>query len=157
MRKSIFSLLAFVLAFSVTSLSSDEPSNNQDAEETLEVVTVTATRRETDILDTPIAVSAVTQSELTELGISSIKDLSYALPGLAIQNSDTNAPIVTLRGVRSNNVTELGDPAVGIHVDGLYVSRPQGAQALMFDLERAELLRGPQGTCLLYKSPSPRD
>ena len=146
MRKSIFSLLAFILAFSVTSLSSDEPSDNQDAEETLEVVTVTATRRETDILDTPIAVSAVTQSELTELGISSIKDLSYALPGLAIQNTDTNAPIVTLRGVRSNNVTELGDPAVGIHVDGLYVSRPQGAQALMFDLERAELLRGPQGT-----------
>ena len=87
MRKSIFSLLAFVLAFSVTSLSSDEPSDNQDAEETLEVVTVTATRRETDILDTPVAVSAVTQSELTELGISSIKDLSYALPGLAIQNT----------------------------------------------------------------------
>src|SRR5210317_540339 len=112
----------------------------------IEDVIVTATRRETDIMETPLAISAVTQDELTRYGISNIKDLSYSLPGLAIQNSDTNAPIITLRGIRSNNVTEVGDPAVGVHVDGLYQSRPQGAQALMFDLERAELLRGPQGT-----------
>ena len=107
---------------------------------------VTATRRETCIVETPLAISAVTQEELTRYGITNIKDLSYSLPGLAIQNSDTNAPIITLRGIRSNNVTEVGDPAVGVHVDGLYQSRPQGAQALMFDLERAELARGPQGT-----------
>ena len=112
----------------------------------IEDVIVTATRRETDIMETPLAISAVTQDELTRYGISNIKDLSYSLPGLAIQNSDTNAPIITLRGIRSNNVTEVGDPAVGVHVDGLYQSRPQGAQALMFDLERAELARGPQGT-----------
>ena len=60
--------------------------------------------------------------------------------------TDTSAPIITLRGVRSNNVTEVGDPAVVYHVDGLYVARPQAAAALMFDLERAELSRGPQGT-----------
>ena len=54
--------------------------------------------------------------------------------------------IITLRGIRTENVTELGDPAVGIHVDGVYVARPQAANALMFDLERTELTRGPQGT-----------
>ncbi|MEK9648469.1 MAG: TonB-dependent receptor plug domain-containing protein, partial [Gammaproteobacteria bacterium] len=80
------------------------------------------------------------------LGLDNVKDLSYALPALSIQNTDTSAPIITLRGVRSTNVTEVGDPAVGIHVDGIYVPRPQGANALMFDIERAELARGPQGT-----------
>ena len=65
------------------------------------------------------------------------------IPGLYVQNTDTNAPIITLRGIRTENVTELGDP-VGIHVDGVYVART--ANALMFDLERTELTRGPQGT-----------
>ena len=124
-----------------------ESSTSYSDSEGIEDVIVTATRRETNIMETPIAVSAVTQEELTKYGISNIKDLSYSLPGLSIQNmTDTSAPIITLRGVRSNNVTEVGDPAVGIHVDGLYVARPQAAAALMFDLERAELSRGPQGT-----------
>ena len=52
------------------------------------------TRRETSIMETPLAISAVTQEELTRYGITNIKDLSYSLPGLAIQNSDTNAPII---------------------------------------------------------------
>ena len=123
-----------------------ETSSSYSESQGIEDVIVTATRRETSIMETPLAISAVTQEELTRFGITNIKDLSYSLPGLAIQNSDTNAPIITLRGIRSNNVTEVGDPAVGVHVDGLYQSRPQGAQALMFDLERAELASGPQGT-----------
>jgi iron complex outermembrane receptor protein len=124
-----------------------QDSDADESADEIETVVVTATRRETDIMDTPLAVSAVTNEELVKYGISNVKDLSYAIPGLSIQNqTDTNAPIITLRGVRSNNVTEVGDPAVGIHVDGLYAARPQAAAALMFDLERAELLRGPQGT-----------
>ena len=114
-----------------------ESSTSYSDSEGIEDVIVTATRRETNIMETPIAVSAVSQEELTKYGISNIKDLSYSLPGLSIQNmTDTSAPIITLRGVRSNNVPEVGDPAVGIHVDGLYVARPQAAAALMFDLER---------------------
>ena len=144
---SLKKLLAiFGLFILVTPQTIAQESDDDDSAEEIETVIVTATRRETDLMETPIAVSAVTQDEMIQLGLNNIADLSYALPGLAIQNSDTNAPIITLRGVRSNNVTEVGDPAVGIHVDGVYVSRPQGAQALMFDLEQAELLRGPQGT-----------
>lgn len=112
----------------------------------IDTIVVTATRRETELMETPIAVSAMTQDDMQKLGLDNVKDLSYALPGFSVQNTDTSAPVITLRGVRSNNVTEVGDPAVGIHVDGLYVPRPQGASALMFDLERAELARGPQGT-----------
>jgi iron complex outermembrane receptor protein len=129
------------------SIESYDTSSSYSDSMGIEDVIVTATRRETSLMETPIAISAVTQEQLTQYGISNIKDLSYSLPGLSIQNmTDTSAPIITLRGIRSNNVTEVGDPAVGIHVDGLYVARPQGAAALMFDLERAELSRGPQGT-----------
>jgi iron complex outermembrane receptor protein len=143
--KKLTTLSSVFLLLITPQISAQEANSNESADE-IETVIVTATRRETDLMETPIAVSAITDEELTRLGLSNITDLSYALPGLAIQQTDTNAPIITLRGVRSNNVTEVGDPAVGIHVDGVYVARPQGAQALMFDLEQAELLRGPQGT-----------
>ena len=53
---------------------------------------------------------------------------------------------VTVRGITSNNFTELGDPTVGIHVDGIYSPRPQSGMALLHDVERVEVLRGPQGT-----------
>jgi iron complex outermembrane receptor protein len=133
---SLFSTFSFVQA----------QEDDDDGADVLETIVVTATRRETDIMDTPIPVSALSDADLTKNGLNNIDDLSYALPGLSIQNTDGNSPIITLRGVRSNNVTELGDPAIGIHVDGVYAARPQAAAALMFDLERAELLRGPQGT-----------
>ena len=123
-----------------------QESESEDEDEGLEVVITTATKTEKDILNTSQAVTALTGNQLLELGLNNIKDLNNMIPGLYVQNTDTNAPIITLRGIRTENVTELGDPAVGIHVDGVYVSRPQAANALMFDLERTELTRGPQGT-----------
>jgi len=142
----IIRMLGAIAVFYAFGAAAQEAQTDDEAAFELETIEVTATRRETDILDTPIAVSAITQDQMQALGLDNIKDLSYSLPSLSVQNTDTSAPIITLRGVRSNNVTEVGDPAVGIHVDGIYVPRPQGANALMFDLERAELLRGPQGT-----------
>ena len=118
----------------------------EDEQEGLEIVVTTATKTEKDILDTSQAVTALSGNQLLELGLNNIRDLNNMIPGLYVQNTDTNAPIITLRGIRTENVTELGDPAVGIHVDGVYVARPQAANALMFDLERTELTRGPQGT-----------
>ena len=70
-----------------------ETSSSYSDSQGIEDVIVTATRRETSIMETPLAISAVTQEELTRFGITNIKDLSYSLPGLAIQNSDTNAPV----------------------------------------------------------------
>ena len=96
---------------------------SEDEDEGLEVVVTTATKTEKDILDTAQAVTALSGNQLLELGLNNIKDLNNMIPGLYVQNTDTNAPIITLRGIRTENVTELGDPAVGIHVDGVYVAR----------------------------------
>ena len=64
---------------------------------------------------------------------------------IATKNGQST-PIISMRGMRSTNETELGDPSVGVHLDGIYSPRMQGILALMFDNERVEVLRGPQGT-----------
>jgi len=113
----------------------------------LEEVIVTATKRQTRLMDTPIAISAFDQAALIRNGIKDARDMSALVPNLnlGVSNSD-NAVEINLRGVGSTNNTELGDPNVGFYVDGIYSPRPQGAMALMYDLERLEVLRGPQGT-----------
>ena len=113
----------------------------------LEEVVVTATKRETNLMDTPIAITAFDQAVLNRQGITNVKDIASLVPNMDIAlDSSQSAPVISMRGVRSTNITELGDPSVGLHLDGIYSPRPQGAMALMFDVERVEAMRGPQGT-----------
>ena len=114
---------------------------------TLGEVIVTATKRETNLMKTPISVTVFGQEELDRRGINNVKDIFPLVPNMDVSfDSSQSAPVITMRGVRSTNITELGDPAVGLHLDGTYSPRPQGAMALMFDVERVEAQRGPQGT-----------
>ena len=113
----------------------------------LEEVIVTATRIETSLMKTPIAISTFTQDELDRQGVTNVRDMADMVPNLDISTiNGQSTPIISMRGVRSTNETELGDPAVGVHLDGVYSPRMQGALALMFDNERVEIARGPQGT-----------
>jgi iron complex outermembrane receptor protein len=112
----------------------------------IQEVNITATRYSTSLLKTPLAVTAFNQESLARMGVTSAKDLANEIPNVTIVQSNDSAIQVTIRGITSSNTTEIGDPAVGFHVDGLYSPRPQGAQALMFDVEQVEVLRGPQGT-----------
>ena len=110
-------------------------------------VTVTATRVETEKMKTPVAVTTFDQDALDRQGVQSVKDLGHMVPNMDISTiNGQSTPIIALRGVRSTNETELGDPAVGVHLDGVYSPRMQGMLGLMFDNERVEVLRGPQGT-----------
>jgi iron complex outermembrane receptor protein len=112
-----------------------------------EDVTVTATRVETDLMKTSVAVSAFDQETLDREGVQTVRDIAQMVPNMDIATiNGQSTPIIALRGVRSTNETELGDPAVGVHLDGIYSPRMQGALAMMFDNERVEVLRGPQGT-----------
>jgi len=118
-----------------------------DGDDVLEEIVVTATRIESDLMSTSIAVSAFTQEQLTRDGIKDIRDASSLVPNFDVAFSPSDSGVqMTMRGINSNNFTEIGDPSVAFHVDGVYSPRPQGAVALMFDLERLEIMRGPQGT-----------
>lgn len=113
----------------------------------LDTIVVTATKRETNLMKTPISITVFGQEELDRRGIANVKDIAALVPNMDISfDASQAAPVISMRGVRSTNITELGDPAVGLHLDGIYSPRPQGAMALMFDVERVEAQRGPQGT-----------
>ena len=121
----------------------------------MEEIVVTATKRATNLMETPLAVSAFTQEALDREGVEDMTDLSALVPGLEVGLSPSDSGVqVTVRGITSNNFTELGDPSVGIHFDGIYSPRPQGGLALMHDVELVEILRGPQGTLFGRNSTS---
>ncbi len=118
-----------------------------DSPARLGAVTVTATRRETDILKTSVAVTAIDQETLSRDGVRDIRDAADFVPNFDVGFSPSDSGVLlTIRGINSNNFTEIADPSVAFHVDGVYSPRPQGAVALMYDLERLEVMRGPQGT-----------
>ena len=111
-------------------------------------IIVTATRRETSLQKTPIAVSVFSQAQLDRQQVVSPTDLQRFVPSLQFsQQADNGAILITLRGIGNDNAfTTSADPEVGIYVDGIYSPEPQGGSILLYDLERAEVLRGPQGT-----------
>ena len=134
-------------AASATMAQEGTADNSKDnAKNELPTVVVNATRVSTSLLKTPVAVTAITQEALSREGIHDVRGLSGAVPNLQISSGADSGIQINIRGVGSTNFTEIGDPAVGLHVGGLYSPRPQGALALMFDLEQVEVLRGPQGT-----------
>jgi iron complex outermembrane receptor protein len=109
----------------------------------LEEVIVTATKRETTLMDTGISISAFSSEKLQEFGIQNLDDLSANTPGLSISSSER----ITIRGVGIDSLALGIDPAVGTYMDGYYV-RGVGPYTVnnFFDVERIEVLRGPQGT-----------
>ncbi|EJL29291.1 TonB-dependent receptor [Novosphingobium sp. AP12] len=111
-------------------------------------IIVTATRRETTLQSTPIAVSAFGQAQLDKQQVKDVTDLAKYVPSLQFnQQGDQSAVLLTLRGIGNDSAyTEVADPEVAIYVDGIYSPRSQGASVLMYDMERVEVLRGPQGT-----------
>jgi len=114
----------------------------------IEEVTVTATKRETSLQSTPIAVSAYSQNTLDRDHVADITDLTKFAPSLEFDtHGDQGAITITLRGIGNDNAyTELDSPEVGLYVNGIYSARAQGATTMLYDMERVELLRGPQGT-----------
>jgi iron complex outermembrane recepter protein len=112
------------------------------------VIIVTATRRAQDVQDIPIAVTAVSQEQLDKQNVFNIQQVSQVATSFTATNAQVASGSVVLRvrgiGTTSNNIGF--ESAVGIFIDGVYQSRPGVALSEMVDLERVEVLRGPQGT-----------
>ncbi len=107
-------------------------------------IVVTALRNETLLSKTPLAVTAISGDDLREQGIVGPTDLGESVPNLSIDR--TNGLQITIRGVTSTDGTEKGNPSAAFLLDGIYLARPQQADIGFFDVQRVEVLRGPQGT-----------
>jgi len=137
----------FLLAFSVcASASVSSPLMAEEAPLKLADVVVTATKTgEESLQEIPSSISVVSEDELQESGANNIEDLVQQTPGLGITRNGA-ASRIYVRGIGTNLDFIGSDPSVTIHVDGVYQSRTTTALDDFVDVERVEVLRGPQGT-----------
>ncbi len=110
----------------------------------IEEIVVTAERREVSLQETPISISAFTTEDLRRAGIQTSQQLADFTPGMVIQRDVIGK--VVIRGIGTENLTIAGDPGVAINLDEVYIARASGAIFDLYDMERIEVLRGPQGT-----------
>ena len=121
-----------------------EDARAQDAA-VLEEIIVTAAKRETNLQDTPIAITAMTGDMLDSFNIQSSHDMISSVIGLEGTLTAGNLALA-IRGVNSENTDVTSDPTVAFHMDGVFRGRQSGGLALFHDVERVETLKGPQGT-----------
>lgn len=115
-------------------------ANNQ-----VEEIVVTAQNRQQNVQDVPIAISVISGEKLESQGITDFTDVQRAAPELNI-TSDTSLTKVSIRGVGTLGQGPTVDQSIAVNIDGEYINRPQILNAAIFDLDRVEVLRGPQGT-----------
>ncbi len=133
-----------VVAVSPASDAQDAPVARRAA--VLEQVLVTAQRREQAQQEVPISIQVVGSDLLDDIAADDLGDVSVFVPGLEVSSDSPTQPRYSIRGIGSNDFGVGTDPSVGVYVDGVYTAR-SGASLLAFnDIERIEVLKGPQGT-----------
>ena len=133
----------------VQDVAGDAQVAEADADQTqggLADIVVTAQRRSENLQRTALAVSAIGGEQLQSANISQPQDLSKLVPALKLSASGGSGTQVTIRGVGNFAGNAYSEPAVAINLDGVYLARSAGPNGLFFDLERVEVLKGPQGT-----------
>jgi iron complex outermembrane receptor protein len=141
LQTAVRSTLALCLSTSATSMAAETQASLMDE------IVVTATKRETSIQETPLAISAFSQATLTENHVVSLLDMRGLVPNLQFfENGDHAVPLIFIRGLGTRNQTEAGDQGIAFYSDGVFSARSQGTTVMMYDLDRVEILRGPQGT-----------
>jgi iron complex outermembrane recepter protein len=141
-------LLTATMLAGLAPMAAQAQSATAEATTSLEEVVVTAQRRQESVQDVPIAVSAFTAGELERRNISEALDLIQYIPNLMGSNNTGlgTANAYYLRGIGNTESIATFDPPVGTYIDDIYVSRQNGNNFSFFDVERVEVLRGPQGT-----------
>lgn len=135
--------LSVLTALSSNAIAQDAP--NAESAEKVERIQVTATKRDADVQDVSVAVTALGEEAIKLGGIEDITRLEHLVPGMKFGQSG-NEVRMALRGTRTNNVGTEAEQVVGIFEDGVYVATTTQALGSYVDVERIEVLRGPQGT-----------
>lgn len=115
----------------------------------LDEIVVTAQKREQNLQDVPLAISAISADKVATLGIKDARDISGLAPNVTVVQGtiNSNAAVISIRGINTSAQETFGiDTANALYVDGIYIARSGGSAVDVTDIERVEVLRGPQGT-----------
>ncbi|MFT4956689.1 MAG: iron complex outermembrane receptor protein [Brevundimonas sp.] len=129
-------------------IAADEPSVQAQQTEAVQVdeVIVTAQRRSQRLQDVPVTVTAFGAEQIEEARIQVIEDVATRTPGLQMDAFPATQPRIGIRGIGSTDRGAAGDPSAAVFLDEIYLGRPAMVAFDAFDLERIEVLKGPQGT-----------
>ncbi len=130
--------------FATPAIAQDEPAAVA-ADDAGEEIVVVARKREESLQDVPIAVTAVTGETIERRGLATVRDVAALTPGLNVSGDGVGRAFVAIRGVGTTLVQTV-QPGVGIFIDGIYQPNTSVLNNPLFDVERIEVLRGPQGT-----------
>lgn len=146
-RRIAFFCSAAAAALTAFSGARAQDANTAGAEED-DVIVVTAQRRAQNVLDVPIAINALSAETLRETGVVEVKDLTFVAPSVNITSSTSEGAgaVFRIRGVGTTGQNAGLEGSVGVFLDGVYLARPGTAMNDLIDVERVEVLRGPQGT-----------
>ncbi|MGQ5701129.1 TonB-dependent receptor [Sandaracinobacteroides sp. A072] len=143
------SMFALATALAAPAFAQDQTPRATTAETVTDGdIIVTARRRSESLIEVPVAVTAITGDTLEAQGAPDITALQRQTPNLTLQvaRGSNSTLIAFIRGVGQQDPLWGFEPGVGLYIDDVYVARPQGAVLDIFDIERVEILRGPQGT-----------
>ena len=136
--KKFFNLAFFILCLSFISIT--EASVIED-------VIVTAEKRSESVQDISQSVTAITEDDLEAKNINSFVDISAIVPGVTVAKNEGYKTVISIRGVgNETNQNAIAAPSVAFHMDGIFIASPFSLQTDFIDVERIEVLRGPQGT-----------
>ena len=120
---------------------------SQEGELVFEEIIVTAEKRDESLQSVSQAVTAITDSEIEAKNITSFVDLSSIVPGVTVAKNEGYKTIISIRGVgNETNQNAIAAPSVAYHMDGIFIASPFSLQTDFIDVQRIEVLRGPQGT-----------
>jgi iron complex outermembrane receptor protein len=149
-RQALTAAISFALVAGALPLGLQAQDNEEEAitESRLEEVVVTSQRREAKLMDIPLAVTALTGEELEQLGALDLVYLTQTSPNTTLEVSRGSNSTLTafIRGVGQQDPVAGFESGVGIYVDDIYMNRPQAGVLDIYDVERIEVMRGPQGT-----------
>lgn len=141
---------AFAETGASASVSDDAAAGSDGGDAPGDVIIVTATKRETSLQETPIAISVVGEQQLKDQHVFSLIDLSDgSVPSLRVATFEARQSALTvgIRGIVPFDQNQVArEPGVGVYLDGVYLGRSQGLNSALFDVQRVEVLKGPQGT-----------
>ena len=138
------SLVSLAIALSASPVLAQDQVDAEGRNE--DTIIVTAQKREQSIQDVPITVSAISGEQMDNIGIDEFDELSAFIPGLNIQEQSANNPGFVIRGITSDSGSAQIAPRVTIYLNGIDVSRSRGSYFDLFDIDRIEVVKGPQAT-----------